>query len=201
MRRLGGLVVATAALGLACPAIAGPWTQPKGKGQVIVKLERMRADRGYDPDGDLVSLPAERLDTTVGMFAEYGLTDRVTLQLKGDWQQGEDAFVDYEGRGPVEIGVTWQAWRSDAFAVSLYGGYADGGEGRNAGYALPGQGERDWEVRASVGRTVAEGWGPVPDNTFFEVQTARRMREGLPDETRVDITAGVHLAANWMLLS
>ena len=201
MRRLGGVVVGAVALSLACPAIAGPWTQPKGKGQVIVKLERMRADRGYDPEGDLVSLPAERLDTTVGMFAEYGLTDRVTLQLKGDWQQGEDAFVDYEGRGPVEIGVTWQAWRSDAFAVSLYGGYADGGEGRNAGYALPGQGERDWEVRASVGRTLAEGWGPVPDNAFFEVQTARRMREGLPDETRVDITAGVHLAANWMLLS
>ena len=58
-------------------------------------------------------LPAERRDTTVSVFAEYGLTDRLTLQLKGDLQRGEDAFVDYEGRGPIEIGVTWQVWRDE----------------------------------------------------------------------------------------
>ncbi|MBA3049587.1 MAG: hypothetical protein FP822_08495, partial [Brevundimonas sp.] len=74
------------------------------------------------------------------MFLEYGLTDRLTVQFKGDWQSGEDAFVEYEGRGPLEIGVTWQAWRDDRTAVSLYAGYADGGEGRNAGYAAPGVG-------------------------------------------------------------
>ena len=201
MRPVGGLVVGAVALGMACPAFAGPWTQPKGKGQVILKLEQMRADEGYDPDGNLAPLLAERRDTTVGVFAEYGLTDRFTLQVKGDWQRGEDAFVDYEGRGPIEIGVTWQAWRSDGMAVSLYGGYADGGEGRNAGYALPGQGERDWEVRASVGHAAQSGWGPLPDNAFYDLQIARRMREGLADETRIDVTAGVHLGADWMVLS
>lgn len=43
----------------------------------------------------------------------------MTVQFKGDWQSGEDAFIDYEGRGPLEIGVTWQAWRDDRAAVSL----------------------------------------------------------------------------------
>ena len=66
----------------------------------------MRAETGFDPSGEEQPLGADRTDTTLGLFAEYGLTDRLTLQLKADWQQGEDAFVDYEGRGPVEIGAT-----------------------------------------------------------------------------------------------
>jgi protein XagA len=193
VKPVGGLLAATALLAVAGPALAGPWTQPKGKGQVIVKYEDMRADRGFDPDGALADLPAERRDTVAGVFVEYGLTDRITLQFKGDWQSGEDAFVDYEGRGPLEIGATWQVWRDARTAVSLYAGYADGGEGRNAGYAAPGVGDSDWEARASVGHSFGRA--------FVDVQAARRMRQGLPDETRVDATAGVHLGESWMLLS
>lgn len=191
-----------AAAGLACltaavaagGARAGPWTQPAGQGQIILKYEDMVASRGFDPDGGLADLPAERRDRSVGVFAEYGLSDRLTLQFKGDWQQGEDAFVDYDGRGPLEIGLTWQVWRDDTAAISLYGGYADGGEGRNAGYAAPGIGDHDWEARVSFGRSVAGGRG------FLDVQAARRFRDGLPDETRADATAGVHLNDDWMVL-
>ena len=32
-------------------------------------------------------------------IAEYGLTERLTLQMKGEWQQGRDAYVDFDGRG------------------------------------------------------------------------------------------------------
>jgi hypothetical protein len=188
-----GLACLTAALA-AGAARAGPWTQPAGQGQIILKYEDMVASRGFDPDGELADLPAERRDRSVGLFAEYGLTDRLTLQLKGDWQQGEDAFVDYDGRGPLEIGLTWQVWRGARTAVSLYGGYADGGEGRNAGYAAPGIGDHDWEARLSVGRSLADGRG------FVDVQAARRFRDGLPDETRADATAGVHLNDDWMVL-
>jgi len=186
---------------VAGPAVAGPWTQPKGEGQWIVKYEDMRADRGFGPDGALADLPGERRDTVLGLFAEYGLTDRLTVQFKGDWQSGEDAFVDYQGRGPVEIGVTWQVWRDARSAASLYAGYADGGEGRNAGYAPPGVGDSDWEVRASVGRSFggAGRWGP--GDSFIDLQAARRMRQGLPDETRIDATAGAHLSEDWMVLA
>ncbi len=34
---------------------------------------------------------------------------------------------------------------------------------------------------------------------FVEVQVARLVRSGLPDETHVDATAGVTVAANWQL--
>lgn len=188
-------------LAFAAPASAGAWVQRKGHGQVILKLEDMHADRGFDPAGALKALPAERRDSAVGVFAEYGLTDSLTFQVKGDWQSGEDAFVDYEGRGPVEIGVTWQAWRDERAAVSLYAGYADGGEGRNAGYAAPGVGDRDYEIRASVGRSFGATDGRLATTgSFVELQTARRMRQGLADETRVDFTAGAHFGDHWMVL-
>ena len=201
MKPAGCLLVAMILLAGAGPAVAGPWTRAKGQGQLIVKYEDMRADRGFDPDGSLVDLPGERRDRVAGVFAEYGVTDRLTVQFKGDWQSGEDAFVDYEGRGPVEVGVTWQVWRDERTAVSLYAGYADGGEGRNAGYAAPGVGDSDWEVRTSVGRSFGGSgrWGP--SGSFIDLQAARRMRQGLPDETRIDATAGAHLDENWMVLA
>jgi hypothetical protein len=166
---------------------------------VIVKYESMRADQGFDPSGDPAALPAERRDEAFAVFAEYGLTDRLTLQLKGDWQAGEDAFVDYEGRGPVEVGVTWQAWRDERTAVSLYAGYADDGDGRNAGYAPPGVGGQDYEMRASLGRSFG-GWGAAT-GTFIDLQAARRLRDGLADETRIDATVGAHLGDDWMVLA
>lgn len=201
MNRAGGLIVGMTLAALATPAAAGAWNPPKGKGQVIFKFERMTADRGFDPDGVLADLPAERRDTSYGAFAEYGLTDRLSVRFKGDWQSGEDAFVEFEGRGPIELGINWQVWRDDSTAVGLYAGYAAGGEGRNAGYAAPGQGDHDWEVRASVGRSFQTGWGPVPPRTFVELEVARRLRQGLPDETRVDATVGAHLGDDWMVLA
>jgi hypothetical protein len=199
--RAGGLLVGLAVAALATPAAAGAWTKAKGRAQVIVKFELMAADQGFGPDGALADLPAERRDRTLGVFAEYGLTDRLTLQFKGEWQSGEDAFVDYEGRGPVEAGVTWQVWREQTTAVSLYAGYADGGEGRNAGYAAPGEGDSDWEVRLSAGRNFTSGSALAPRRSFIEWQAARRLRQGLPDETRLDFTHGVHLGRDWLLLN
>lgn len=201
MKSTGCLLVAMILLAGAGPAVAGPWTRAKGQGQLIVKYEDMRADRGFDPEGSLADLPGERRDRVAGVFAEYGVTDRLTVQFKGDWQSGEDAFVDYDGRGPLEIGVTWQVWRDEHAAASLYAGYADGGEGRNAGYAAPGVGDSDWEVRASVGRSFGGSgrWGA--SGSFVDLQAARRMRQGLPDETRIDATAGAHLDDDWMVLA
>jgi hypothetical protein len=203
LRSAGGLLLCIAALAGAAPAAAGAWTQPRGKGEAILKAEHMRALQGFDPSGNLASLPAERRDSAVSLFAEYGVTDSLTVRFKGEWQSGEDAFVDYEGRGPVEIGVNWQVWRDDHTAVALYGGVADGGEGRNAGYAPPGVGEQDWEVRAAFGRSFggADTTGWIPTGTFVDLQAARRMRTGLPDETRVDATLGAHFGEDWMVLA
>lgn len=156
----------------------------------------MRAEAGYDGEGVAQPLPAERADRALGVLVEYGLTDRATVQFKGEWQEGRDAFVDYQGRGPVEIGLTWRVWRDDRNTISVYGGYAQAGEGRNAGYAAPGVGEHDWEARVSAGRGLKPRWGVEP---FVEVQAARRLRDGLADETRIDATVGLR-RGDWMAL-
>lgn len=203
MKPVGGLLLLLAALAVAAPATAGPWTLPKGEGQVIVKYEDMRATEGFDPDGVVLPLPAERRDTVWSVFSEYGLTSRLTVRLKGDWQSGSDAFVDYEGRGPLEVGLNWQVWRDDHTALALYGGVADGGEGRNAGYAAPGIGGQDWEVRAQAGHSfAAPKWLPTKaTGGFVTLEVARRFRNGLPDETRVDATLGAHFGDDWMILN
>ncbi|WP_420471729.1 hypothetical protein [Brevundimonas sp. FT23042] len=203
MTRGGGALLTLAALAVATPAVAGPWALPKGDGQVILKYENMRASEGFDPDGVSMPLPAERRETFVSVFAEYGLSPRWTLRFKGDWQSGQDAFVDYEGTGPLEIGVNWQAWRDPSTALSLYAGVAHGGEGRNAGYAAPGAGGQDFEVRAAFGRSYGKlKWlNYSADAGFVTLEVARRMRSGLPDETRVEATLGAHFGSDWSTLT
>ncbi len=199
---------AAAALALAAaasPCHGSAWTQAAGKGQVIIKYEDVEVREGFDAGGARVALPAPRAERFASVFAEYGLAPRWTLRVKTDWQAGRDAFVDYEGRGPLELGVAWQAWRSDTSAVALYAGVADGGEGRNAGYAAPGAGGRDIEVRVAAGHSFSPRSGPLArlaaEGGFAEAQVARRGREGLADETRLDLTVGVRPARGWLLLS
>jgi hypothetical protein len=197
LRTLPGLLAAGVCLLAAAPAGAQAWVAPRGTGQAILKLEAMRADQGFDPSGDRAALPAPRRDDAASLFVEYGVANRLAVLFKGDWQSGEDAFVDYEGRGPLEVGARWQVWRDDRGAVSLQASVADGGEGRNAGYAPPGRGTTDWEVRAAAGRNMTLGGRSV----FVDVQAARRLRDGLPDETRGDLTVGVRHGPDWMVLA
>lgn len=190
---------------VATPCLASAWTQPAGGGQVIIKYEDVRGEEGFDADGARVPLLAERRERFASVFAEYGLSSRLTLRLKTDVQSGEDAFVDYEGRGPLEVGVNWQVHRDAASAVALYAGVSQGGEGRNAGYAAPGLGDRDAEIRLSVGRAFGDLPGPfgrsAASGAFVEAQLARRVREDLPDEVRLDLTFGVKPDPRWLLLS
>lgn len=202
VRGTGIALVLAGAAAAATPVCAGPWTRDRATAQFILKYEVMRAERGFDPDGNRVPLSVERRDTSLSLFAEYGLTDRLTLVFRSEWQSGSDAFVDYDGRGPLEIGVNWQVYRDPAHAVALQVSYADGGEGRNAGYAAPGEGTGDWEVRLSAGRSVTPEQ-PVlgMQSLFIDVQGARRFRQGLEDETRLDVTLGGRFGQDWMVLS
>lgn len=195
---LTGWLAALVSWDMAC---AGAWNLPKGQGQAIIKFEDIRADDAFDADGDRVWLPGGRRDRAMSVLVEYGLSARFTLQMKGDWQDGRDAYVDYQGRGPIEVGVRWQAYRDDRQVAAVYVGHAQGGEGRNAGYAPPGAGDSDWEARLLAARTfggTGDGW--LGQGAFIEVQAARLWRSGLPDETRLDLTGGVHLNDDWMVL-
>ncbi|MGR6533381.1 hypothetical protein [Brevundimonas sp. RM1] len=149
-------------------AHAGAWNLPKGQGEIIVKYENIRAEDYFTSDGGRADLPGGRRDIAASVFVEYGLSERFTLQAKGEWQDGRDEFLDYQGLGPIEMGVRWQAYRDDRNVAALYVGYAEGGAGRNAGYAPPGAGDSDVEVRLLAGRSFDRG--------FIDLQAARRWR-------------------------
>ena len=188
-----GLWVGLVALSGAEAAHAGAWNLPKGQGEIIVKYENIRAEDYFTSDGGRADLPGGRRDIAASVFVEYGLSDRFTLQAKGEWQDGSDEFLDYQGQGPIEMGVRWQAYRDDRNVAAVYVGYAEGGAGRNAGYAPPGAGDSDVEVRLLAGRSFDRG--------FIDLQAARRWRSGLPDETRADATVGAHLNRDWMVMA
>lgn len=168
----------------------------KGETQLIAKYERQSADRGFDADGGLVGLDHRR-DENASIFVERGLTDRLTLQAKAGLTRGQDRFVRYEGRGPVELGLRYAVVARPRTVAAVYLGAAEAGVGRNAGYAAPGQGRADLEARLLLGRSAATRRGEI----FTDLQIARLRRSGLADETRLDATLGFRPSRNWLVMT
>lgn len=167
-----------------------------GRTQAILKYERQQGDEAFDDDGLTTPIP-EREEENVSLLVEHGLTGRITVQGKIAWAAGGDVFAEYAGRGPAELGLRYAIVKGPRTAISVYAGAVLAGEGRNAGYANPGAGETDLELRLLAGRSGVWLRRPV----FAEVQAARFQREGLPDETRIDTTLGFEPFRGWLLLA
>jgi len=177
-------------------ARAGAWPVPPGETLAILKYEGSRADAFFDAAGAEVAM-AGRADDAVSLYVEHGLTPRLTFQGRIGWTRGEDGFADYAGRGPLELGLRLALLRGERSAVSLYVGGAYAGDGRNAGYASPGEGGADLEVRLLAGRSTTVAGRAA----FIDAQLARLNRSGLPDETHLDLTLGLEPDDRWLLLA
>lgn len=177
-------------------AQAGAWPMAPGRTQVIAKYERSDARQGYDPATVLVDIDPRR-DESLSVFVEHGLTPRLTLQAKAGVTRGHDRWANYSGRGPIELGLRWAAYRDDRSSLAVYVGAGEAGAGRNAGYAAPGQGSLDLEARVLYGRSASWRGREV----FVDLEAARLRRQGLADETRIDATLGVRPAKNWLILA
>ncbi len=197
-RRTCGWSFALAALlllFLPAPAAAGAWPMSRGQGQAIVRYERQTADEAFAADGGTVPIEP-RWDESATTFVEYGLTRRLTLQGKFGVARGEDAFNGYEGASPAELGVRWTVAQDDRGAVALYVGGITPGEGENAIYVSRVRSHGDLEMRVLAGRSGRKWGRPV----FAEVQAARLWRIDAPDETRLDLTVGMDMTRNWLVL-
>lgn len=111
--------------------------------------------------------------------------------------RGHDSFVRYSGRGPVELGLRYAVVRGDRGVVAVQVGAAEAGEGRNAGYATPGRGGLDAEVRILAGTSMAVRRAEL----FVEAQVARLRRPDLADENRLDATLGFRPDQSWLLMT
>lgn len=121
-------------------------------------------------------------------YAEYGLTDRVTLVGRIAWQ--DVALVEAgipdsaQGFAASEAGARLLIWRSEPAVLSVQlSGILPGG-GENIADRPLGDGGLGAEVRVLAG--MAAG-----DAVFLEAQPAYRWRDdGYLDEARLDLTAG-----------
>lgn len=196
MRRGAGLFILLLLTLAAGRAWAGAWSLPAGETQAILKYEAADASSGYDPNG--LRLPIAHLrDDSVSLFVEHGLTDRLTLQAKAAYTSGEDQFVHYAGRGPIELGLRYAVLNGPKGVVSVYLGAVAAGVGRNAGYAAPHTGDGDIELRVLAGRNITVRG----QSMFAEAQLAHLFRRGLPDETHLDTTLGWKVTPRWLVLT
>lgn len=195
---LRALALGGVTLGLAWPQVvcAGAWSQPRGHALAIVKYEPVWSIHGFDEDGDRVSLPYERVDHVVSVWGEYGLTEDVTLLLKSDWQDADDGVRAFRGVGPTEIGARWQFLTRGTSVASVQATYVTDSDGRNAAWGAPGQGAKEADFRLMAGHTFV---GAKPK--FVELQVARRWRENLDTETRVEAAAGMHLGTRYTMMA
>ena len=175
------------------PVLAGAWNQPKGQGQAIVKYEPVWSIHWLDKDGVRYNLPEERVDHVVSLWAEYGVTERLTVLVKTDWQDVGDSQINFQGMGPTEIGGRYRLWSDERMIVSAQASLVSDSDGRNAAWSSAGFGETEAELRLLAGRSFG---GRYP--SFFEAQLAHRWRDNLPSEMRVEGAAGVHFNDRYM---
>jgi len=59
-------------------ANAGAWTQKRGRGYYELKFHFIRANRFYEPEGRIITIPT-LAEYTTGFYGEYGLNDWLTI--------------------------------------------------------------------------------------------------------------------------
>lgn len=204
MRR--GMVVLALLAASSAAAHAGAWTLKKHKWQVISQFEIAHAARGYD--GHARADAPIRFDKRYSKtLAEYGLSDRVTLVLAPEYSTAVSAW---NGGAPVQaIDMGLEAGArvrlSDAFGiVSLqatlkYAGPFDLSHGPIQKYDSIGRGAtRTEEVRLLYGT----GFKLLGRDGFADAEAAERfITVPRPNETDIDLTAGLWLGTKTMVMA
>ncbi len=163
-------------------ARAGAWTLAEGDGQLIVTSGRKLA-----PAGALFGEIADRDTSTLYVFVEYGLTDRLTLGASGSAE-----WVATTNQMDLRVGAharyrLWQGTAGDVFSVQ-------------AGASVPAEGwlgdplggpTADSVAEVDIGLLYGRGWISDWGNSFATGGAGFRWRGGgAADEIRLDLTAG-----------
>lgn len=142
--------------------------------------------RNAEPMGAWVDGLADHDKTSVYVFVEYGLTDRLTLgaRASGEWIT-TTSQLDLRLGGHARFRL-WQGASGDVFSIQF------GGSGPVQGWfgdPLLG-GTEDSVVEAEAGMLYGRGWNSDWGDSFFSVQTGYRWRNRRSGEIRFEGTAG-----------
>jgi hypothetical protein len=192
-------VLAVALMASPTAAFAGAWTLDAGQAGAVVTGTLSQADRGFDGNGHLVSIPRYSKDELQALL-EYGVTNWFTVMLAPSLQHVAIA-PPFEGQrsglGYTDIGGRVRIWEADSWVVSGQTTFRIPGTSDQSNLAAIGYTDYEIDVRGLVGHSFKLGtW-----SSFVDVQVAQRFRlGGPPDEFRTDLTLGVRPEDKWLLL-
>lgn len=178
-----------AALFVHAPAQAGPWTRAVGEGFSSQETRYFRTDGPAD----------ERFkQSTVSVFLEYGVAEKVTLgaKIEQSIRLDDAGFGAQTGRvgGFARIGV-WTGEAGDVAAVEA--GFSTPLSGFQSPIAPVGDDADEYRVTALYGRGVQTDWG---DGWVDGALTLAHLTGGRADEVKLDLTAGLKPDEDWILI-
>jgi protein XagA len=184
---------------LPCPAFAGAWTQPAGRGQIIFSSVTTEASQRYGRNGK-PRASGRFSKQELQAAAEYGTSDTVTL-LAGTAARYQSVRAE-TGRlnavnGAILGGARIRLWAGEASVLSLQASAEATGERQ-----LPGTFRRlNAPVEADARLLFGHGFSLAGMTGFVDLQTAYRFRNsGNADEVRFDATLGIRPLPKWLLL-
>jgi len=180
-------------------AHAGAWTQKRGQGYYELKFQLIRANRFYEPDGRIITIPT-LAEYTTSIYGEYGINDwltvvgdfpfykRITLNRQIGNRTGHVFFSgdSVSGISDAEIGVRVGLLRDGPTVISagLKFGLPIGDDTQENGL-LTGDGELNQIVTLQLGHSF------YPKPFYFTGEAGMNNRtHGYSDEFRYEAELG-----------
>ncbi len=179
-------------------AAAAAWPQDLGKTQLIVSYEPTTADKQFNASGKAMVPLGTWRQNNVSVYADHGLTERLSLTTKINFQDYKTVSTRFSGLGSVEVGARWAVHKGDDYVLALGASVEGLGKGRRSDFDAPAtKAGTDYDVRGYFGKSFKVGG----TDAFVNIEAARHLRQYDADQWRVDTTLGLKPSAKWMVLA
>ncbi len=184
-----------AALAPGGSARAGAWPEPVGGGQLIAKAEADAAAVGLDAAGSDIPIPKQSTER-ISLYADYGLTPVLSLQLVGNLESDRQGRLRSEGLGVTGLGLRYVLARGADWVLTAYAG-ATGPASGTLARLDPARRGAGAEVRLLAGRSLRL----AGHDLFGEIQVTRLSGVAHGGQSRLDATLGVGVRPGLMVLN
>ncbi|MCE2926355.1 MAG: hypothetical protein LW823_01735 [Rickettsiales bacterium] len=177
-------------------AFAGAWTQPAGKGQVIVNTLYYSTDELFNNQGNKVK-QARYSKYELNPYFEYGLTDAITAGANLSFQRASQSSATNWGVGDSEFFLRTRLFQSDGLVFSLEPMLKlPSPESFNERPQLGGR-----SIDAGLGASLGYGFSAWGQNHFVNIDAGYRHRFNDPkDQIKLAGTLGVSVTDTLMIL-
>ncbi len=191
--------VALYGLVFANETLAGAWTEPEDATQTISTFTYSRAARSYDAASN-PTIPIRYTKLLTQTYIEYGVRDWLTLTADPEYAKAESGPPG----GPIEVANAFAIGAGARIRLAQYHGvFSVEGSYKSAGafdtsVSVNQESARQFEIRALYGTNF-----DVLDMTAFaDFEVGQRFIAGArPSETPIDITLGLHITPQTMILA